>query len=131
MLSFFALSIFACLAYSQQWSVGQLVKTTSGEIKGHSSSWKPAVSEYLGVPYAQPPVGHLRWAAPKPLSSNKPLDAAKFSASCLPNINMTPNRNITYGDFKQTLLGVVGQVEGRSGQSCSLNFTDKSDLRHV
>ena len=116
MSSFLALSIFACLAYGQQWSIGQLVKTTSGEVKGHPSSWKPTVSEYLGIPYAQPPVGHLRWAAPKPFSSNnKPLEAAKFSATCLPNINMTPNGTITYGDFKKTLLGVVGQAEGRSG----------------
>lgn len=115
MSSFLALSVFACLAYCQQWSIGQLVKTTSGEIKGHPSSWKPTVSEYLGIPYAQPPVGNLRWAAPKPFSSNKPLEAAKFSATCLSNINTTPNGTITYGDFKKTLLGVVGQVEGRSG----------------
>jgi cholinesterase len=120
MLVFLALSFptfLACLASAQQWSIGQSVKTTSGEVKGHASSWKPAVSEYLGIPYAQPPVGNLRWAAPQALSSSsskKSLDASKFSASCLPNTNMTPNGTITYGDFKKTLLGVVGQVEGRS-----------------
>ena len=116
MSSFLALSFLVCLASAQQWSVGQSVKTTTGQIKGHSSSWKPDVSEYLGVPYAQAPIGDLRWAAPKAASSSdKPFEASKFSASCLPNINMTPNGTITYGDFKKTLLGVVGQVEGWSG----------------
>jgi cholinesterase len=111
MLSLLALSCLTSVACAQ-WTVSQSVKTTSGEIKGHSSSWKPAVSEYLGIPYAEPPVGNLRWAAPKPLRSNKAIDAAEFSATCLPNIQITPNGTITYGDFKKTLLGVVGEVTG-------------------
>jgi carboxylesterase type B len=45
------------------------------------------VSEYLGIPYAHPLVGHLRWTAPKPLTgNNRPLKTAKFSATCLRNI---------------------------------------------
>jgi cholinesterase len=115
MSSFLTLSLFACLACAQQWSIGQSVKTTNGEIKGHSSTWKPDVSEYLGIPYAQPPIGDLRWAAPKAFSgSNKLYEASKFSASCLPNTKMTPNGTITYENFRKTLLGVVGQVEGWS-----------------
>ena len=113
MFPFLVLSFVAPIVSAQQWAIGQSVKTSSGEIKGHASSWKPAVSEYLGVPYAQPPVGDLRWAAPKALQSNKLVDATKFSASCIPNINMTPNGTIPKdGDFKKTLLGIVGQVTG-------------------
>ena len=114
MLFVVALTVLSSLTSAQQWVVGQSVKTASGIVKGRSSPWKSSVSEYLGIPYAQPPVGNLRWAAPKPFSGNKPLDATKFSASCLPNIQMIPNGTITYGDFKKTLLGIVGQVEGRS-----------------
>jgi carboxylesterase family protein len=137
MPSFLALSSLASLAslaYARQWSIGQSIKATNGEIKGHPSSWKPNVSEYLGIPYAQPPVGNLRWTPPKPVNtSNERFEASKFSASCLPNINMTPNGTITYGSFKKTLLGVVGQVEGSLGHRNGLsNLTNQSiNFRHV
>ena len=48
----------------QGFKIGQTVKTTSGDISGQPSSWKLEVSEYLGIPFAEPPVGKLRWAAP-------------------------------------------------------------------
>lgn len=54
------------------WKVGQSVKTTSGVVTGQASSWKNEVSEYLGVPFAEPPVGPLRWQAPK--AYNRPND---------------------------------------------------------
>jgi cholinesterase len=61
------------------WSVGQAVKTSSGKIVGQTSSWKQGVSEYLGVPFAAPPVGPLRWAAPQPFSGEgKTIQATKF-----------------------------------------------------
>lgn len=51
-----------------QWKVGEAIGTTSGYVKGHASEWMPEVSEYLGIPYAEPPVGDLRFAAPRALS---------------------------------------------------------------
>ncbi|KAF1984985.1 alpha/beta-hydrolase [Aulographum hederae CBS 113979] len=45
---------------------GAQIGTSTGSVQGKASSWKSGVSEYLGIPYAQPPVGELRWAAPKP-----------------------------------------------------------------
>jgi hypothetical protein len=71
---------------------------------------------------------------PKPLSSSNELfEASKFSASCLPNINITPNGTITYGSFKNTLLGVVGQIEGPLGHCNGVsNLTNQStNFRHV
>lgn len=56
--------VVACL-HVYGWDIGQEVSTTSGSIKGHASSWQPEVSEYLGIPFAQPPVGPLRFAAPQ------------------------------------------------------------------
>lgn len=47
------------------WEIGQEVSTTSGLIDGHASSWQLEVSEYLGIPFAQPPIGSLRFAAPQ------------------------------------------------------------------
>lgn len=63
----------------QAWQVGQAVKTTSGTIVGHASSWKNQVSEYLGVPFAKPPVGDLRWAPPAPITdASKTVNATQY-----------------------------------------------------
>lgn len=48
--------------------VGETVSTSSGRIKGHASKWKPEVSEYLGIPYAQTP---KRFEAAKPLKGQR------------------------------------------------------------
>jgi carboxylesterase type B len=64
--------------------VGKRVKTTSGELIGHASSWQPTVSEYLGVPFAAPPVGPLRWKAPETYNgAGKVFNAAKFVSPSL------------------------------------------------
>lgn len=52
--------------FSRSTSPRQVVKTTSGQLRGFEadeSAW-----QFLGVPYAQPPLGDLRWKAPQPLS---------------------------------------------------------------
>ncbi|XP_054166221.1 cholinesterase 1-like [Oppia nitens] len=45
---------------------GLLVATTSGIVKGHPIP-DIGVNEYLGIPYAEPPIGELRFARPVPL----------------------------------------------------------------
>ncbi|MBR4382788.1 MAG: carboxylesterase/lipase family protein, partial [Selenomonadaceae bacterium] len=53
------------------------VKTRYGTYNGFVD--KQGVKTWLGIPYAQPPVGKLRWQAPQPLKpSNKTRDAKKF-----------------------------------------------------
>jgi cholinesterase len=86
MHTFVALTALAGVVAGQSWSIGQQVQTTSGSVTGHASDWKPEVSEYLGIPYAEPPVGNLRFAAPKPLKSNKTISATKFGLGCPENI---------------------------------------------
>lgn len=39
------------------------VRTTLGALEGE---WNDGVAAFLGIPYAQPPVGELRWAPPVP-----------------------------------------------------------------
>jgi carboxylesterase type B len=41
------------------------VETSSGTLIGHPSSNKTQVTEFLGIRYAEAPVGELRFAAPK------------------------------------------------------------------
>ncbi len=53
------------------------VKTKYGTFNGFVD--ENGVKTWLGIPYAQPPVGKLRWQAPQPLKpSNKSFDAKKF-----------------------------------------------------
>ncbi|CAN9387308.1 unnamed protein product [Alternaria alternata] len=44
---------------------GSNVETSSGTLIGHPSSNKTHVTEFLGIRYAEAPVGELRFAAPK------------------------------------------------------------------
>ena len=55
------------------YEIGAIVNTTSGPVKGHASSIRPAVSEYLGIPYAQPPIGNLRFAPAEPVNASSSL----------------------------------------------------------
>jgi carboxylesterase type B len=77
--STFSAALFFAGVHGQAWQVGQPVKTTSGTIVGHASSWKNQVSEYLGVPFAKPPVGDLRWAPPAAITdSSKTVNATQY-----------------------------------------------------
>jgi para-nitrobenzyl esterase len=55
------------------------VMTDKGPVTGGSSS---TVSSFLGIPYAAPPVGPLRWQAPQPGAPWLKLRATKFANHC-------------------------------------------------
>ena len=78
--SLLTLAIFLGLTNGQKgWTVGNAVKTTSGTVIGQASHWKPGVSEYLGIPFAKPPEGDLRWAPPQAITdSSKVINATKY-----------------------------------------------------
>jgi hypothetical protein len=63
---------------TRQWSVGQTVNTSSGLVQGHAASNLPDVSEYLGIPYAQPPVGRLRFQPPLKFTSTTSISGDIF-----------------------------------------------------
>jgi hypothetical protein len=78
--SLLTLAIYLNLAKGQtQWKVGNAVKTTSGTVVGQASHWKPEVSEYLGIPFAKPPEGDLRWAPPQAITdASKVINATQY-----------------------------------------------------
>ena len=60
------------------FTVGQIVETSSGSVAGHAATLYPEVSEYLGIPYAQPPVGDLRFAAPVKYTGSSILNGSVY-----------------------------------------------------
>ena len=62
-----------------------VVKIESGRVEGKIENLPhgKTVHEYLGIPYAEPPVGELRFAAPKPAKPWSGIKrATEFGASC-------------------------------------------------
>jgi para-nitrobenzyl esterase len=56
------------------------IVTTSGPLKGFVNG---TTGEFLGIPYAAPPVGDLRWTPPQPYGQFKGLfDASSFGSQC-------------------------------------------------
>jgi para-nitrobenzyl esterase len=59
---------------------GPVAGTANGAVRGLASG---AVDEFLGIPYAAPPVGALRWRAPQPAASWSGVrDATQFAPHC-------------------------------------------------
>ncbi len=78
----FRLALMGALAlgFSAQSMAQTVVSTTGGEIRGKASSGAEA---FLGIPYAAPPVGELRWREPQAaLPWQGVRDAASFGPVC-------------------------------------------------
>jgi para-nitrobenzyl esterase len=63
-----------------------LVNTAQGAVKGKTIN-NARVKAYLGLPYAAPPVGELRWRAPQPpVKWSGVRDATTYGAHCAQNL---------------------------------------------
>ncbi|KAK3291614.1 Alpha/Beta hydrolase protein [Chaetomium fimeti] len=89
-----------------KWTVGQTVHTSSGPVEGHAASTASEVSEYLGIPYAQPPVGSLRFQPPVRYTGETKISGKSFGAACFPS-----NISAFDADFPQELIDVYGITE--------------------
>lgn len=71
-----------------------VVSTKSGKVLGYKvKEFSTTVSAFLGIPYARPPVGPLRFKKPRPVVPWKGLrDATRFGHQC---IQYKPNRTYT------------------------------------
>ncbi len=74
--------------------VTSVLRTDSGPLRGIEQG---EMNAYLGIPYAAPPVGDLRWMPPQtPPAWTSVFEASKFGSSCAQNAD----------------LGVFGQAGG-------------------
>jgi len=80
-LSLLALSAITFPERASGWTIGQTVPTSSGPVNGHAASNATQVSEYLGIPFAAPPVGDLRWAPPQKYNGTSAINGTSFVRS--------------------------------------------------
>jgi para-nitrobenzyl esterase len=87
------------------------VKIGSGTLTGTMSTDKK-VNAYLGIPFAAPPVGDLRWKEPQPAAAFKgTFKAEHFGASCIQGHGSESRPPYTYeylahGEFSEDCLTI-------------------------
>ncbi|CAN8102257.1 unnamed protein product [Discula destructiva] len=84
------------------------VHTTSGELQGFINATAPAVRQFLGVPYAQPPLGSLRFQPPQRKNDSGPVNAAEYAPSCMQMNSTAPS---VYTEYMREFLINGGQSE--------------------
>jgi para-nitrobenzyl esterase len=73
-------AVSASTLAGQTGASGPVAGTSNGAVRGLANG---AVDEFLGIPYAAPPVGALRWQPPQPAASWSGVrDATKFAPHC-------------------------------------------------
>lgn len=78
--STFLVSAFASLAVASTAYAQPLVTLADGDVQGAING---ASREFLGIPFAAPPVGALRWRPPQPVTPwEGVLDATSYSSPC-------------------------------------------------
>jgi carboxylesterase type B len=87
-LPFAALALLGGIPVACELQLNTLVHTTNGAITGHAAPGAPEVTEFLGIPYAKPPVGRLRFAAPERDNLQRTYNASDF-VSALPVFRMS------------------------------------------
>lgn len=79
-----ATSVFAQHGQNEQAKLDSsrarpVVNTTDGPVRGFVAN---GLHTFLGIPYAAPPVGDLRWRPPVPVARHALLDAVKYGSRC-------------------------------------------------
>ncbi|KAL2071549.1 hypothetical protein VTL71DRAFT_12784 [Oculimacula yallundae] len=87
MLSLSLLVVVASLVPRSLCLDGLVVPTTSGELHGFIDQSTPLVRKFFGIPYAEPPVGDLRFAPPQTKASEGVINATAFAPSCMQQFN--------------------------------------------
>nr|POF02479.1 cholinesterase [Quercus suber] len=109
------------------FTVSKPVLTTSGLVHGHPAPNAVDISEYLGIPYAQPPVGELRFSPPVHYRSFGALNGSAFGFMC-----PQPSSAIRYGTLNLTdnvvdILNGLGALPNEQSEDClTINVWTKS-----
>jgi acetylcholinesterase len=58
------------------------IETTVGPVTGLINGTTPHVAQFLGIPFAEPPVGERRWLPAIAKSREESIDATRFGLGC-------------------------------------------------
>lgn len=88
--------VFIATLFSVFISTAQIVTTQFGPVQGSANG---NVIQFLGIPFAKPPIDSLRWKAPQtPNAWTTTLSTTSFAPAC-------PQKSFTQGDTTSTLIG--------------------------
>ncbi|RAO67053.1 uncharacterized protein BHQ10_003065 [Talaromyces amestolkiae] len=90
---------------------GLLVNTSSGPIQGFFNQTAPDVRQFLGIPFAEPPVGDLRFEKPVKKSPNGTVNAFTLPNSCMQQFNS--NSSTIYTEYETGFL-----ISGGNSEDC-------------
>lgn len=90
---------------------GLLVNTSSGPIQGFFNLTAPDVRQFLGVPFAEPPVGDLRFESPQKKTANGTVNAFTLPNSCMQQFNW--NSSTIYTEYETGFL-----ISGGNSEDC-------------
>lgn len=104
---------------------GLLVKTSSGLIQGFVNQTAPNVRQFLGVPFAEPPVGDLRFESPQKKKANETtINAFSLPNSCMQQVNS--NSSTIYTTYETGFL-----ISGGNSEDCLYLSIWAPDLDNV
>jgi para-nitrobenzyl esterase len=89
----FVVAISAWIACPSASDAQTLIHIDDGDVQGVVNG---ATRQFLGIPFAAPPVGALRWRPPQPVTPwVNTLDATSYSSPCpqLPSLTGTPSES--------------------------------------
>lgn len=86
------LLLSACQGEVPDPDMQSMIKTSSGNVVGYDHAH--ATYAWKGIPFAAPPVGELRWRAPRPVSPwSETLQATSYGPACVQPPNLEAGSN--------------------------------------
>lgn len=98
------------------------INTPVGKVSGIIVDAAPHVVQFLGIPFAEPPIGSLRWLPAKPKAPVDIINATAFGPSCSQFLTSFPQV------YNTDVPGFL--VQGPTSEDClTLNIWASSGLR--
>jgi len=102
-------------SYIQDSQDDLVVKTSLFTLQGSVSPESPRVRQFLGIPYAEPPTGNLRFKPPVSKSAtNEVIDATRHAPSCYQHSPVSAARSL----FSEHLPGYQPTQSSNQSEDC-------------